>query len=80
MLEFRETELFTRYDSVEDMASYLPSGTTLEAIRGAVIFAPAAVAFKVPVLATLLTWLERAGTASWAARYAGFVMLVARRT
>ena len=75
----RETELFTRYDSVAEMTAYLPPITTLHAIRGAIIVTPAAAAMRIPGIAALLRWTERLVTASFLARHAGFVILVARR-
>jgi ubiquinone/menaquinone biosynthesis C-methylase UbiE len=75
----RETELFTRYDSVEEMTGYLPPNTELRAIRGAIIVTPAAAAMSIPGLAGVLGWIERRTTASFLARYAGFVILVVRR-
>jgi ubiquinone/menaquinone biosynthesis C-methylase UbiE len=75
----RETELFTRYDSVHDMIGYLPANTALHSIRGAIVVTPAAVAMRVPGVAALLRWIERLVTASFLARYAGFVILVLRR-
>jgi SAM-dependent methyltransferase len=75
----RETELFTRYDSVAEMTGYLPPGTILHAIRGAIIVTPAAAAMRVPGVAALLRIAERLATASFLARYAGFVILIARR-
>ncbi len=75
----RETELFTRYDSVNEMIGYLPANTSLQAIRGAIVVTPAAAVMRVPGIAALLQWIERRVTASFLARYAGFVILVARR-
>ena len=75
----RETELFTRYDSVAAMQSYLPTNAELVAIRGAMIVTPAAAAFAVPGLAALLAAVERRASGSALGRYGGFVMLVARR-
>ena len=75
----RETELFTRYDAVEAMKGYLPPGTELVAIRGAMVVTPAAAAFDVPGLSTILSFIETRAAASPLARYGGFVMLVARR-
>ena len=75
----RETELFTRYDSVSNMVGYLPTSTKLYAIRGAIVVTPAAVAMRVPGAAAVLRWIERFVTASFLARYAGFVILVVRR-
>jgi ubiquinone/menaquinone biosynthesis C-methylase UbiE len=75
----RETDLYTRYDSVADMIDYLPPDTAVQEIRGAVVVTPAAVAMSVPGLSSLLQAVERAATRSTMARYAGFVMLIARR-
>jgi ubiquinone/menaquinone biosynthesis C-methylase UbiE len=75
----REAHLFTRYDSVAEMTSYLPPNTRLEAVRGAIVFTPAAVAFRVPGLSQVLTLVERRAAMSALARRAGFVILIARK-
>lgn len=75
----KETELFTRYDTVDDMVSYLPPGTRLETVKGAIVVTPAAAVMRVPLLSSLLAFLERRTAVSGLARYAGFVMLVVRR-
>lgn len=75
----RETELFTRYDSLSQMVGYLPVNTLLAGIKGAVIVTPAAAVMGVPVLGSALGRLERLLATSFLARYAGFVILVARR-
>ena len=75
----RETELFTRYDSVAAMRSYLPANAELLQVRGAMVVTPAAAAFAVPGLSGLLTGVERMVSGSALGRYGGFVMLVARK-
>jgi ubiquinone/menaquinone biosynthesis C-methylase UbiE len=75
----REGQLYTRYDSVREMLGYLPPGTEVEAIRGAIVFAPAAVAFRLPGLLSVLTVMERWAGNSPLSRCAGFVILVIRR-
>jgi ubiquinone/menaquinone biosynthesis C-methylase UbiE len=75
----RETELFTRYDSLEDMLTYLPANTRLEAVRGAIVVTPAAAALRVPGASAVLSWIEHRAAASTWARYAGFLILVLRR-
>ena len=75
----RETELFTRYDAVDQMMRYLPAGAVVESIRGVIVLTPAAAALRVPGLSALLRWAERRASASALASYAGFVILVVRR-
>jgi hypothetical protein len=75
----RETELFTRYDTVTQMIGYLPAHATVAEVRGAIIATPAAAAMRVPGLGALLSRLERRLATSFLARYGGFVIVVARR-
>jgi ubiquinone/menaquinone biosynthesis C-methylase UbiE len=65
----RETELFTRYDTLEQAAAYLPGNTRLEAVHGAIVVTPAAVILRLPIV------LAR----SRFARFAGFPILILRR-
>jgi ubiquinone/menaquinone biosynthesis C-methylase UbiE len=75
----RETELFTRYDSVSQMVGYLPAHTSVTEIRGAIIATPVAAAMRVPIVGALLGGVERLLATSFLARYAGFVIVIARR-
>ncbi len=75
----RETDLYTRYDNVQSILSYLPPETKVEAICGAIIFTPLAIAIRIPVLGQFLSFLERKFSRSFMARYAGFVTVVLRR-
>ena len=75
----RETQLFTRYDTPAEMASYLPPTLSLESVRGVVVITPAAVVLDVPLLGPLLSAAERRLTAGQLARFGGFAILVARR-
>ena len=75
----RETELFTRYDTIEDARAYLPPTTRLDAITGAIIVTPVAIVHRVPVLGQMLGWLERRLSRSPLARFAGFPILILRR-
>jgi len=75
----RETELFTRYDSVREMVGYLPVNTSVAAIRGAIVVTPAAAAMRVPGLGGILGRIELLLATSFLARYAGFVIVVGRR-
>ncbi len=74
-----ETDLFTRYDDLASIARYLPDGVSIEAVRGCIVFAPAALCFRVPLVGQILTRLERMASASFLARYAGFVTVVLRK-
>jgi ubiquinone/menaquinone biosynthesis C-methylase UbiE len=77
--EQREGELYTRYDALARMISYLPSNVSIVAVKGAIVFAPAAMVFQIPGLRRMLMALERWASGSALARHAGFVVLVLRR-
>ena len=75
----RETDLFTRYDDVDTVTSYLPPNTRVEAVVGSMIFTPAAVFMSVPGVSAILRALERRTSRSRVAQYAGFLTVVIRR-
>jgi ubiquinone/menaquinone biosynthesis C-methylase UbiE len=75
----RETELFTRYDSLKEMKSYMPSGVEVQSVRGVIVVTPAAAAMNIPGLGAVLEAAERRLTASSLAGFGGFAVLVARR-
>jgi ubiquinone/menaquinone biosynthesis C-methylase UbiE len=75
-----ETDLFTRYDDLKSIANYLPAGVSIEAVRGCIVFAPAALCFKLPVIGQALGSLERRAARSFLARFGGFVTVVLRKT
>ena len=74
-----EAEVFTRWDTPEQVQSYLPEDVTFEGWRGVRVFTPAAVAFKVPLAEKILPALEERVLNSPLARFGGFLIAVCRK-
>jgi len=51
--------VYTRYDSIDDVRSYLPSELTIDEIRGIRVFTPFAKVHEVPGLAQAMAFAER---------------------
>ncbi|MCK5798785.1 MAG: class I SAM-dependent methyltransferase [Deltaproteobacteria bacterium] len=78
---FTDEDVFTRFDSLDTVRSYLTPDLAIEAIHGVRVLTPFAQAHNLPILAPLLSRLE------WAARdlpilrhLGGFLVVVARKT
>jgi SAM-dependent methyltransferase len=75
----RETDLYTRYDDLRSISSFLPADVRLEAVRGSIVVTPFAGLLRLPVVGRLLTMVERLAARSWMASYGGFVTVILRR-
>ena len=71
-----EKDIFTRYDSLEEIKSYLPKNVHIKAIEGAIVWTPLAVFFKIPLIAQLLHWLETRCRGGVMKYFSGFLTLV----
>jgi SAM-dependent methyltransferase len=73
-------EVYTRYDSLDDVKSYLPAGLRVEGVRGVRVFTPFAQAHLVPGVRHVLSKAER-----WArdqpvtAGFGGFLVVLVRK-
>lgn len=74
-----ESEVYTRWDTEEDILGYLPQGIVLERWCGVRVFTPTAAAFRVPGLSRILPHIERRALTSPLARYGGFLVAVCRK-
>jgi len=75
-----EKDVFTRYDDVETMRSYLPPTLRLVATRGIRVVTPMAAVVRLPVIGRLLATVERwAASAPLLRGWGGFLMLITRR-
>jgi len=73
-------DVFTRYDTVEQAASYLPDNVELIGTRGVRIFTPTSSVFKIARLGRLFSWAEHAACdLPWVRNLGGFVILIARK-
>ncbi len=74
----RESAVFTRWDTPDQVEDYLPSDIELKGWAGVRIFTPAAFFHRLPVVGTALRTLEFVGRDTPLSRFGGF--LVARAT
>jgi ubiquinone/menaquinone biosynthesis C-methylase UbiE len=75
-----EHDVFTRFDTLEDLRRVLPPGLTVERVRGIRLLTPAGRLLQLPVLGRLLAGAESLGArlpGVW--RLAGFVVVVLTR-
>ncbi len=73
-------DVYTRYDSLDDVKSYLPAGLTVEGVRGVRVLTPFAQVHRVPVVAHVLTAAERwARDASLTRGFGGFLVVLLRK-
>jgi ubiquinone/menaquinone biosynthesis C-methylase UbiE len=78
---FTDEDVFTRYDWLGDVRSYLPPNVAIEAVHGIRVATPAAQFHDVPLLAPLLGRFERAARdLPGLRRLGGFLIIVARRS
>lgn len=71
-----DEEVYTRYDTLEQVQSYLPDTLTFDRLSGVRIFTPFALVHKIPLIAQTFRGLERWGRdrSSWA-RWGGFMVV-----
>lgn len=75
-----DTQVFTRYDSLAAVREYLPPGLVLESIRGVRIVSPASYLFRIPPLASALTFVEHSlADVPVLRRLGGFMIVVLRK-
>jgi hypothetical protein len=75
-----ESAVFTRFDTPDEAIARAPRGTELVATRGIRIVTPAALAMRVPGLKNVLWWAEHALADGPLAQFAGFFVVVWRKT
>jgi SAM-dependent methyltransferase len=74
-----DTDVYTRYDRLEDVVRLLPPTLVLERTDGIRVLSPVAAPFNLPGVGPVWAKLERAAGRSRLGRYAGFLVLTARR-
>jgi ubiquinone/menaquinone biosynthesis C-methylase UbiE len=74
-----DTDVFTRYDSLDDIRSYLPAGCAIEAVRGVRVAIPVAAAMRLPLVGPVLGWHDRLLGRTPLARLAGFLVVIVRK-
>jgi ubiquinone/menaquinone biosynthesis C-methylase UbiE len=76
----RESAVYTRFDAPWVVPRVLPPSLRIEAVRGIRILTPAAGAMRLPVVRDLLRKIEWRLADTWAAVFAGFYVVVLRKT
>jgi ubiquinone/menaquinone biosynthesis C-methylase UbiE len=74
-----DTDVFTRYDSLADVRSYLPAGLDVVRVRGVRVAIPVAAVMRIPFLGPAIGWHDRLLGRTPLARLAGFLVVVARK-
>ncbi len=75
-----DRDVFTRYDTLADARSYLPSDVSMVSVRGVRVLTPASIVFRIPSLGRLFAVAERAVCDLPMLRnLGGFLILVARK-
>ncbi|MCU0661432.1 MAG: class I SAM-dependent methyltransferase [Myxococcota bacterium] len=74
-----ESEVFTRWDSPSEAASYLPADVALEAFYGVRVLTPSAALLRLPVVREVMPKVERLASRSRLGRFGGFLVMVARK-
>ena len=76
-----DEDVFTRYDSIDDVKSYLPFGLDVIDVRGIRVFTPVAQVHKIPVVKGVFSRAER-----WArdnhtlSKYGGFMVVILEKS
>jgi ubiquinone/menaquinone biosynthesis C-methylase UbiE len=75
-----DEDVYTRYDSIDDVKSYLPSNLSVKDVKGIRVFTPVAQVHKVPVIKSVFAKAER-----WArdhkifSKFGGFMVVVVEK-
>lgn len=76
-----DDQVYTRYDSLDDVRRYLPPSLQVDGVRGVRVFTPFAQAHRVPGIARALGYLETvARDAPLTSRFGGFLVVLVTRT
>lgn len=68
--------VFIRFDSLDDVRSYLPDGVRIERVRGIRTLAPTSQFYTLPVVGPLFRSIDRAAADRWLGRRLGGYLLV----
>jgi ubiquinone/menaquinone biosynthesis C-methylase UbiE len=75
-----DTDVFTRYDSVDDARTYLPDGLEFVRAHGIRVITPTAVFHRIPLVKQVVQWSERQiQRTPLGAKFGGFVVLEVQR-
>ena len=74
-----ESDVFTRFDTLADIQSYLPDNLKLIGVDGIRVISPTAVLFNLPVLGAVWTGVERLASKTPLKRLGGFLIVHCER-
>jgi len=75
-----DEHVYTRYDTLSQVKSYLPGGVTLESVHGVRVLTPSSHVHRVPLLSRAFAAAEtRAMSAPLLRRLGGFMVVVAKK-
>ena len=78
--ESNDEDVYTRYDSIEDVASYLPAELHIKDIKGIRVFTPVAQVHKLPVIKNIFAQAERwARDHSIFSKFGGFMVVIVEK-
>jgi SAM-dependent methyltransferase len=78
---FDDEDVFTRFDGMREIRSYLPEGLRVVGVRGVRVFTPVAKVHELPLVADLFATLERwAADAPLLRWLGGFLIVVLEKT
>jgi SAM-dependent methyltransferase len=74
-----ESDVFTRFDTISDIAAYLPENLKLVHVDGIRVISPAALLFNLPVLGALWSGIERVASKTPLKHLGGFLIVHCER-
>lgn len=74
-----ESEVFTRWDTPHQAASYLPNNVEFEGFHGVRVLTPTAALMRLPLVREALPKAERLAAQSPLGRFGGFLIVTARK-
>jgi ubiquinone/menaquinone biosynthesis C-methylase UbiE len=74
-----EAEVFTRWDTPEEVVAYLPAALTFKEWRGVRVITPMAAAFRLPLADHILPAVEKSLVSSQLACFGGFLVAVCEK-
>jgi ubiquinone/menaquinone biosynthesis C-methylase UbiE len=77
--EYSDEDVFTRYDTLNAIKSYLPETAVVEKVEGVRIFTPFALVCKLPLISKIFASLEKRFRDSFLASYGGFLVVTIRK-
>ena len=74
-----ESDVFTRFDTIADIAAYLPENLKLVHVDGIRVISPAALLFNLPVLGAIWSGIERLASKTPLKHLGGFLIVHCER-